>query len=168
MTFSGKRYRITPSTAKKATEYPNARWTREKRPGCKRLQNGVGEDSAGAAGGDAYGTLPVPLECQRAESSAEIGWHHEAFVRSRPNPRGRRARFFTLLPRARRSCPRYPVLKGVVFDVPAPKTSPCPPGIRPVSQAPPSPQGRIIVMPGPRPHGNTPKHNFITERIFDL
>lgn len=77
MTFSGKRYRITPSTAKKATEYPNARWTREKRPGCKRLQNGVGEDSAGAAGGDAYGTLPVPLECQRAESSAEIGWHHE-------------------------------------------------------------------------------------------
>ena len=113
----------------------------------------------------------LPFRTKRAKGThfaSEIGWHHEAFVRSRPNPRGCRARFFTLLPRARRSCPRYPVLKGVVFDVPAPKTSPCPPGIRPVSQAPPSPQGRIIVMPGPRPHGNTPKHNFITERIFDL
>ena len=99
MTFSGKRYRITPSTAKKATEYPNARWTREKRPGCKRLQNGVGEDSAGAAGGDAYGTLPVPLECQRAESSAEIGWHHEE-SRFRPMYVGAKA-FFCSPDRAR-------------------------------------------------------------------
>lgn len=107
----------------------------------------------------------LPFRTKRAKGThfaSEIGWHHEAFVRSRPNPRGRRARFFTLLPRARRSCPRYPVLKGVVFDVPAPKTSPCPPGIRPVSQAPPSPPGKDNCNAGPtapREHTKTQLHH---------
>ena len=58
-------------------------------------RQGDGEDSGGAGTETSTAAFPDPWRRKGAFSSAEFGWHHEAYVRSRPKRRDGSVIFFS-------------------------------------------------------------------------